>query len=343
MAGEAAQPVVDHDVLDAGGEHERDDRTAGGAGTRDDGADRGEVLADHAQGVGERGEHDDRGAVLVVVEDRDVEGLAQPSLDLEASRRRDVLEVDAPEAGCDQLDGADDLVGVLGVQADRPGVDVGEPLEQRRLALHHRQRRARADVAQAEHRRPVGDHRDGVALDRQPAHVLGVLGQREADPADAGGVGHREVVAVAQRHLGGHLDLAADVQQEDPVAGLVDRHARHRAGRLLETLGVLGVGRGAGDVDDQALVGGLGHVDAGDDAPDLGDRGRHGTDDAVVGRGVQAHGDRVRRGGGGSAGGTGHLATLRPRLGYRQVTLAAARCVSPTGRPRASSGSPPMS
>ena len=44
-----------------------------------------------------------------------------------------------------------DLVGVLAGQADRPGVDVGEPLEQRRLALHHRQRGARADVAEAEH------------------------------------------------------------------------------------------------------------------------------------------------------------------------------------------------
>ena len=31
--------------------------------------------------------------------------------------------------------------------------------------------------------------------------VLGVLGQRQADPADARGVGHRQVVAGAQRHL----------------------------------------------------------------------------------------------------------------------------------------------
>ena len=38
-----------------------------------------DVLAHHPQRVVERGQHDDRGAVLVVVEDRDVQQLAQPA------------------------------------------------------------------------------------------------------------------------------------------------------------------------------------------------------------------------------------------------------------------------
>ena len=45
--------------------------------------------------VEQRGEHHDRGAVLVVVEDRDVEHLLEAVLHLEAHRRGDVLEVDA--------------------------------------------------------------------------------------------------------------------------------------------------------------------------------------------------------------------------------------------------------
>ncbi len=65
-----------------------------------------------------------------------------------------------PKPGRDHLDRLHDLVGVLAGQADRPGVDVGEPLEQRGLALHHRQRGAGPDVAEAEHRRAVGDHGD---------------------------------------------------------------------------------------------------------------------------------------------------------------------------------------
>jgi hypothetical protein len=71
--------------------------------------------------------------VLVVVEDRDVELLAQPCLNLEAARRGDVLEVDAGEAGRDGPNHRDDLIHVLGVETERLGIDVAEPLEQRRL------------------------------------------------------------------------------------------------------------------------------------------------------------------------------------------------------------------
>ena len=110
---------------------------------------------------------DDRRAVLVVVEDRDVERLLQPALDLEAARRRDVLEVDAAEPGRDRGDRGDDLVGVGRREADRPGVDAAELLEQHRLALHHRHRRLGADVAEPEHRGAVADDGDGVLLDRQ--------------------------------------------------------------------------------------------------------------------------------------------------------------------------------
>ena len=45
-------------------------------------------LADDPQRVQQRRQHHDRGAVLVVVEDGDVERLLQPPLDLEAARRR---------------------------------------------------------------------------------------------------------------------------------------------------------------------------------------------------------------------------------------------------------------
>ena len=129
------------------------------------------VLADHPQRVGQRGQHHDRGAVLVVVEHRDVQHLPQPGLDLEAPRGRDVLQVDPAVLRRQAPDDLDDQVDVLGVQAHRPGVDPGELLEQRGLALHHRQGGGRADVAQPEHRRPVGDDGDGVALDGQPAGV----------------------------------------------------------------------------------------------------------------------------------------------------------------------------
>ena len=74
-------------------------------------AQRAHRLVDDPQGVLEGGEHDHGGAVLVVVEDRDVEQLLEALLDLEAGRRGDVLEVDAAEHGRDAHDRLDDLLG----------------------------------------------------------------------------------------------------------------------------------------------------------------------------------------------------------------------------------------
>ena len=139
--------------------------------------------------------------------------------------RRDVLEVDAGEDRRDELDGPHDLVGVLRVEADRERVDAGEALEQRRLALHHGQRGLGAEVAEAEHGRPVGDDGDGVALDGEPPGVVGVLGDGQADARHAGRVDHRQVVAVADRDLRRDLDLAAEVHEEGPVRDLADRDA----------------------------------------------------------------------------------------------------------------------
>src|SRR5690606_13060404 len=128
--------VGHHGLLDTGGDQQLQDGRTGGTGTGHDDPYVTDVLAHHAQGAGQGGEHDDGGAVLVVVEDGDVQGLAEPGLDLEATGGGDVLQVDAREAGGDRLDDLDDRVGVLGVQADRPGVDAREALEEGRLALH---------------------------------------------------------------------------------------------------------------------------------------------------------------------------------------------------------------
>src|SRR5262249_40261296 len=97
--------------------------------------------ADNLECVHERGEDDDRRAMLVVMHDRDVEGLLESVFDLEAAWRADVFEVDAAEAWCDRLDGPNDGVGLLRRQTDGPAVNVGELAEEHALAFHDRQRR----------------------------------------------------------------------------------------------------------------------------------------------------------------------------------------------------------
>ena len=281
-------------------------------------------LADHPQRVGQRGQHADRGAVLVVVEDRDVQQLAQPRLDLEAARRGDVLQVDAAVRRGDRPHDRDDLVGVLGVQHHRPGVHAAEPLEQRGLALHHRHRRGRADVAQAEHGRAVGDHGDGVALDGQAAGVGRVLRDRQADPGHPRRVRPGQLVAVAQRDLRRDLDLAAEVQQERPVGDLADVDAVQLLERLDDLVGVGGVGGVAGEVDDARwLVSESTTSSAVTIAAGLADRGGQPADRRGVGGDGDPDGDREP--GAGQAGASSRCSLHRRPVASRIVAHAGHR------------------
>ena len=97
-----------------------------------------DVAAGEMHGVDHAGGGDDRGAVLIVVEDRNVHHLAQALLDVEALRRLDVLEIDAAERRAEIFHRVDEFVRVFGPDLEVDGVDVGEALEQDRLAFHHR-------------------------------------------------------------------------------------------------------------------------------------------------------------------------------------------------------------
>ena len=252
------------DVRGPGDLQETDDGVAGRADSGDDDAQVLELLAHDLEPVLQCGERDDAGAVLVIVEDRDIEFLAQACLDLEAARGRDVLEVDSAVGRGDGLADGDDLLGVLRVEGHRPGVDVGELLEQHGLALHHRHRRLGADVAEAEHRGAVGDHGDGVAFDRQAARILFVLRDRLAHAGHTGGVGTGEIVAVAQGHLRSGFELPAEVEEESPVRDLVDLDSRQGIEGVGDFVGVGDIAGVGADVDDDRVRSGFDDVEGGD-------------------------------------------------------------------------------
>src|SRR3546814_6908720 len=69
------------------------------------------------------------------MEDRNVHPLLQRLFDDEAFRGLDVLQIDAAEGRLHQLDRVDELVDILGLEFDVDAVDVGEALEEDRLAL----------------------------------------------------------------------------------------------------------------------------------------------------------------------------------------------------------------
>ena len=157
------------------------------------------LLADQTQAVEDRRVDADRGAVLVVVEDRNVHPLLQLRLDLEALGRLDVLEVDGAEGRLEAGDDVDQLVRIALVDLEVEDVDAGELLEQNRLAFHHRLRRQRADRAETEHGGAVADDGHHVAPAGDGVHLGRVAHDLLAGGGDAGRVGQRQVALGGER------------------------------------------------------------------------------------------------------------------------------------------------
>ena len=144
---------------------------------------------------------DDGRAVLVIVEDGDVQLTLQGLFDLKALRALDVLEVDAAEGGGDGLAGRDDAGRVVGVDADGESVHAAELLEQHSLALHDRQACLGADVTQTQHGGAVGDDGHHIALEGVLVHVVGILFDLAAGFGNTGRVSCCQLVAVLDLHL----------------------------------------------------------------------------------------------------------------------------------------------
>lgn len=159
------------------------------------------LLANQPQRVQQTRGDDNRRAVLVIVKDGNIQFLAQAAFDFKAARRGDILQIDAAERRRDCLHRPHNFVHVLRIQTNRECVHVRKFLEQNRLALHDRHRRQRADVAQPQHRRAVGHHRNQVALGGVAVHIARVSMNAAAGFCHAGGIRGGQVIAVLDLHL----------------------------------------------------------------------------------------------------------------------------------------------
>ncbi|MPM42593.1 hypothetical protein SDC9_89259 [bioreactor metagenome] len=178
------------------------------AGARGHQLDLGDVLAGDLQAVEDGGAHHDGRAVLVVVEDRDLHALAQLALNIEAVGCLDVFQIDAAEGGLHRRDDFHQLVRVLLVELDVEHIDARELLEQHALAFHDGLARQRADVAQAQHGRAVGDHAHQIATGGVAEGGGRVLHDLLAGGRHAGRIGQRQIVLVDHLLGGRHRDLA---------------------------------------------------------------------------------------------------------------------------------------
>ena len=224
VGADDALGVAHCQVLHAGGLAHIGNTNAGGPGAVHHHLDVLEGQAGNVGVVDEPGHGDDRGAPLVVVEDGDVELGVEDALNLEAGGGGDVLEVDAAIHRGEGADGLDDALGVglAGVgpalaavrEGHRPGIDVGEGLEERGLALHHRDGRQGAEVAQTEDGRAVGDHGHEVALARQREGGFGLGGDFLDRLGHAGRIGQAQILLGFQRLRERYAHLSALVKRE---------------------------------------------------------------------------------------------------------------------------------
>ena len=162
----------------------------------------------HLQRVRKACERDDRGAVLVVVEDGDVALFLELALDLKAAGRGDILEIDAAERAGDVVHRLHELVHVLRLHAQRECVHIAERLEEHALALHDRHTGFGTDVAETEHRAAVRDDGAEIPPARQLVAFLNILLDLQTWLRHAGRVRERKIVLRSDRHGRLYFDLA---------------------------------------------------------------------------------------------------------------------------------------
>ena len=202
--------IAEDDVL-RGKSHCLDQFDAGDAGRPCTVADELGVLhvaAGDLQRVDEARGRDDRGAVLVIMEDRDIHHLAQTLLDDEAVRRLDVFKVDAAERRAKEADAIDELVDVLRVDFQVYRIDISKALEQHRLAFHHRLRGQRAQIAEAKDGGAVGNDSNHVAARGIVEGARRILGDRLHGNGDTRRIGERQVPLRCHRLGRDYLELA---------------------------------------------------------------------------------------------------------------------------------------
>ena len=152
--------------------------------------------------------------MLVVVENGNVAPPLQLPLNLKATGRGNVLQIDAAEGAGDQIYRVDKRVHVLCFDAQGEGVHIAESLEQGAFALHDGHARLGTDVAQTQYRTAIGNDRAQVVAAGQFVGFANVLLDLKTGLGYAGGVGQGQLVLAAHRHGGDDFNLSLPLAVE---------------------------------------------------------------------------------------------------------------------------------
>jgi len=120
-----------------------------------------------------------------------------------------VFEVDTAEGGLEQLDCADDLVRIFGVEHYWESVHSPQILVQQGLPFHDRESGLGTDVSQSQNAGPVGDDRYKIALVGVVVNLVDVLVDFLAGGRHSGGIPDGEVIEIPDPAFWKDLDLSA--------------------------------------------------------------------------------------------------------------------------------------
>ena len=146
--------------------------------------------------------------MLVIVENRNIAAFLQPLFDLEAAGCGDILQIYAAEAAGQQTNGVDDLVHILGANAERDGIHIAETLEEGTLAFHNRHACFRTDVAQTQNSGAVCDNSHQIAAAGQVIALGNILLNFQTGLCNTRGIRQRKVICGFQRCTEGYLDFS---------------------------------------------------------------------------------------------------------------------------------------
>src|SRR5690606_16585794 len=185
---------------------------------------------------GRRG--DDGGAVLVVVEYRNIALLNQRTLDLEALRRLDIFQVDTAKGAGNTLDGIDEGLRAFRLDLDIEDIDTGKALEQHTLAFHDRLGGYGPQIAQTQNCGAIGNHRHQVALAGVFEGIVRILGDFTHRLCNTRTVSQRQITRSGSRL--GQLDAQLTRTRVGMVFERISSQIRHdyffRSSGLLRTI-----------------------------------------------------------------------------------------------------------
>src|SRR5262245_7924471 len=175
------------------------------------------VLFNDLQGVKQRRERHNGRAMLIVMKHRDIDLVLQPLLDLEAAWCRNVFQVNPTEDRRNALDRIHNDARVFIANADWEGVNASKFFEQGAFPFHDGHGRCRDNVTESPHGSAVRDYGHRIFLDRQIEHVLWLIVNGHTDACHPWGVGHRQIIAIADGSTAVDFDFSTQMHQEGTI------------------------------------------------------------------------------------------------------------------------------